>query len=256
MSKYIEFQGKDIEKAIESACKELKLEEGQLNYEIVSHGSSGIFGLVGVRKAKIKVAISEKEGPDISKSDAKLKQRVDSLVDSAFGKPKQENKTLPNDNDKAGATKYGLEIIQTFVDAITEGATVEAELQEDRILFKITGGNTAILIGKRGQTLEAIQYLVDKMLNKRSAKRIRILVDVGCYLESRKENLQKLALKLAEKAKRLGKPMTIGQMNAHDRRIVHIHLKNEEGVRTQSIGEGYYRKLMIFPKRRKRNRRS
>ena len=80
-------------------------------------------------------------------------------------------------------------------------------------------------------------------------------MDVEGYLEKRKVNLQMMASRMAEKAKRTNKPVTIGQMNAHDRRIVHIHLKDENGVRTQSIGEGYYRKLMVFPKNKAGNRR-
>jgi spoIIIJ-associated protein len=87
------------------------------------------------------------------------------------------------------------------------------------------------------------------MINKKSTNRIRVLVDVEGYLDKRKNNLQQIASRMAEKAKRTKKPVTIGQMNSHDRRIVHIHLKDESGVRTQSIGEGYYRKLMIFPKK-------
>jgi spoIIIJ-associated protein len=87
------------------------------------------------------------------------------------------------------------------------------------------------------------------MINKKSNNRIRVVVDVEGYLEKRKNNLQQMASRMAEKAKRTKKPVTIGQMNAHDRRIVHIHLKDEKGVRTQSIGDGYFRKLMIFPKK-------
>ena len=93
------------------------------------------------------------------------------------------------------------------------------------------------------------------MINKKSTNRIRVLVDVEGYFDKRKNNLKLMASRMAEKAKRTKKPVTIGQMNAHDRRIVHIHLKDESGVRTQSLGEGYYRKLMIFPKKQTGNRR-
>jgi len=87
------------------------------------------------------------------------------------------------------------------------------------------------------------------MINKKTTNKIRVMVDVEGYLEKRKANLQQMASRMAEKAKKIRKPVTIGQMNAHDRRIVHIHLKDENGIRTQSIGDGYYRKLMIFPKK-------
>jgi spoIIIJ-associated protein len=83
-----------------------------------------------------------------------------------------------------------------------------------------------------------------------------VLVDVEGYLKTRKNNLQKLATKMAEKAKRTQKPVTIGQMNAYDRRTVHLHLKSNNAVRTQSVGDGYYRKLIVFPKKRRRNRQN
>ena len=113
-----------------------------------------------------------------------------------------------------------------------------------------------MLIGKRGQTLEAIQYLVEKIVNKQNEARIRILVDVEGYLDTRQSNLKRMASKMADKAQKINKPVTIGQMNAYDRRIVHLHLKDNQAVRTQSVGEGYYRKLVIFPKRRKRTKKS
>ncbi len=106
-----------------------------------------------------------------------------------------------------------------------------------------------MLIGKRGQTLDAIQFIVEKIINKRQHKRVRIQVDVGGYLEKRKANLKELASRTAEKVCKSGKPCSIGMMNAHDRRIVHLTLKNDKRIRTQSIGNGSLRKLMIFPKK-------
>lgn len=101
-----------------------------------------------------------------------------------------------------------------------------------------------------------MQYLVEKIVNKQCEQRVRLLVDVEGYLETRKANLKSMATKMAEKAKRRNKPVTIGQMNAYDRRTVHMHLKNNNAVRTQSVGEGYYRKLIIFPKKRRRGNRN
>ena len=101
-----------------------------------------------------------------------------------------------------------------------------------------------------------MQYLVEKIVNKQNEQRVRVLVDVEGYLKTRKTNLQKMASKMADKAKKTSKPVTIGQMNAYDRRTVHMHLKNNNAVRTQSVGEGYYRKLIIFPKKRRRGNRN
>jgi spoIIIJ-associated protein len=140
--------------------------------------------------------------------------------------------------------------LQRIIDAITEDAKISVEQDAERIFFNVNGGNAGILIGKRGQTLDAIQSIVDKVVNKHKEKRTRVLVDIEGYLETRKENLEKLAIRLAEKSKRTGKPMSLGQMNAYDRRIAHIALKDNPDVQTRSRGEGPLRKLVIFPKKR------
>jgi spoIIIJ-associated protein len=144
----------------------------------------------------------------------------------------------------------GLETLQRMADLITEGATVEAETNRDHLTLKITGGNAGILIGRKGQTLDAMQFLTDKIINRKSEARVRVKVDVEGYIETRKSNLKHLALKMAEKAKKTGKPATINQMSAQDRRIVHLTLKDDTRVRTQSMGDGYYRRLVIFPKKK------
>jgi spoIIIJ-associated protein len=142
-----------------------------------------------------------------------------------------------------------------MIDFITTGAAITVKNNGERIKYHITGGNTGVLIGKRGQTLEAMQYLVDKIVSKKFEKRFRLQIDVEDYLKNRRTNLENMAKRMGEKAKRTGKPMSFGQMSAHDRRIVHITLKEDNAVRTQSMGDGYYRKLVIFPKKRNGRRK-
>jgi spoIIIJ-associated protein len=137
-----------------------------------------------------------------------------------------------------------------MADLITEDAYVEAIAQENKLTLQIKGGNTGILIGRKGQTLDAMQFLTDKIINRQSESRVRVKVDIEGYMETRKANLKHLALKMAEKAKKTGRPATINQMSAQDRRIVHLALKDDAQVRTQSMGDGYYRRLVIFPKKR------
>jgi spoIIIJ-associated protein len=144
----------------------------------------------------------------------------------------------------------GLETLQKMADLITDDATVEAQTHRDHLTLKITGGNAGILIGRKGQTLDAMQFLTDKIINRKSEARVRVKVDVEGYIETRKSNLRHLAIKMAEKAKKTGKPATINQMSAQDRRIVHLALKDDNRVRTQSMGDGYYRRLVIFPKKK------
>ncbi|MCB2145049.1 MAG: KH domain-containing protein [Deltaproteobacteria bacterium] len=216
----------------------------------MAYGSSGIFGLVGVKKAKIKVFVEDettkkkrvKPEKPIDKNGTVDNFEVTVSAEASLG----SEMSSKYDDDLLGS---GIQGLQTIINGITVGATVNLIQKKDKLIFTISGGESGVLIGKRGQTLEAIQYLLEKMINKKSTNRVRILVDVEGYLDKRKNNLQQMASRMAEKAKRTKKPVTIGQMNAHDRRIVHIYLKDETRVRTQSIGEGYYRKLMIFPKK-------
>ncbi|SLM28332.1 R3H domain protein (Single-stranded nucleic acid binding protein) (modular protein) [Desulfamplus magnetovallimortis] len=147
------------------------------------------------------------------------------------------------------AVRVGRETLQKMVSMITDEAIVVAETDEDRLLLRVEGGNSGVLIGRRGQTLEAMQYITDKIINRFSQSRVRLKVDIEGYMETRKANLQSLAYKMADKARKTGKPATINQMTAQDRRIVHLALKDDYRVRTQSMGEGYYRRLVIFPKK-------
>jgi spoIIIJ-associated protein len=251
MTEYAEFEGKNVDKALEKASSVLNQAIDKLDYDVVSYGSTGIFGLVGVKKAKIRVKTGpEQISPEMEKA---ARDEARHLVADAF---EDDNVQTHDDNDTSWevAMADGRLFLQQLVQYISEGATVAGERRNGRIVFKIEGGNSGLLIGKKGQTLESIQYLIEKVVNKKNETRIRVLVDVEGYLGARKENLHRLAGKLAEKAKKLNKPVTIGQMNAYDRRIVHLFLKENSAVRTQSVGEGYYRKLVIFPKKRRRSK--
>ncbi|MFP4346916.1 MAG: RNA-binding cell elongation regulator Jag/EloR [Desulfococcaceae bacterium] len=315
MSSCLEFEGKVVEKALQKASEALNIPKDKIKYNVVSYGSSGIFGLVGAKKAKICVTLP----PDKSKSKSKTDSRPDkksvpspaapaaaestsasapaepsegtssepayrsasALVREAFDLPPESVETdedvappevepaepepevepstepstpvsEPKEADAAEALALGKEALQRIIDLITTDAEIHVENNGDRYLLNVQGGNPGVLIGKKGQTLEAIQYLVEKIVNRHSDKRIRIQVDVEGYLENRRSNLRSLAKRLADKTKQNGKPSTLGQMNAHDRRIVHLTLKDDTEIRTQSIGEGFYRKLVIFPKKKKK----
>ena len=256
MSKSYEFQAKNVEQALSQASDALNIPVEKIKHEVVAYGSSGIFGLVGVKKAKIKVFIDEerKKKAQRPRSEQKRTQALETIEPASGRQPTDIPSTDAPDVDEE-LISFGTKALEQIVGGITAEATVQFEKRGDRLCYAVTGGDSGVLIGKRGQTLEATQYLLEKMINKRSAHRVRVIVDVEGYLEKRKSNLKQMASRMAEKAKKIQKPVTIGQMNAHDRRIVHIHLKDESGVRTQSIGNGYYRKLMIFPKKQTDARR-
>lgn len=278
MSPWMEFEEKTVAKAIEKACLELNIEKDKIKHDVISYGSSGIFGLVGAKKAKIRVDVPGEEpvvpekktgGTEVGAIAAEVpataasagEQRETKVLQAEPLEEKTEapaqdaplrevhdedgGKTTENDNPLS----LGEAMLQRIVDFITHSAKVVGRAENNDLFFTVEGGNAALLIGKRGQTLQAMQYLVEKVVNKQSEGRYRVQVDIEGYVENRKSNLRQLAARMAEKSKRTGKPVTIGQMNAHDRRIVHMSLKEDGQVRTQSMGEGYYRKLVIFPKR-------
>ena len=262
MSAKLEFKAKNIDKAVERACEELKLPKDELKYEVLSYGSSGIFGLSGTKKAKIRVKLPEdtlatdentvsadhKNLYTDEYAPSKDSDVTDSSDAAANLDPNKDNQALfsfPGDPAEMGRL-----VLQRIVDTITSDAKISAEKDEDRLLFNVSGGNAGVLIGKRGQTLDAIQTIVNKVVNKHNQSRTRVLVDVEGYLQTRRENLEKMAVRLAEKSKKIGKPMTLGPMNAYDRRIVHLALQDFSAVQTRSRGEGPLRKLVILPKKR------
>lgn len=278
MTSALEFEGKNIENAIKKACEKLKIKEDKLKYDVISYGSTGIFGLVGTKKAKIRV-ISPKRGknkireedetPDEFNGTLKEEDKAEiaSIIEESFGEVEEDSikdtqdivsvaedtdqavKEDTNQKDDVSAINAGEMILKKIVDLITTDAEITVEQEKRVVKYNIRGGNTAVLIGKKGQTLEAMQYIVEKIVNKQSTEKLRIQVDIEGYLENRRISLERLSTKLAEKSKRIGKPVTIGQLNAFDRRVVHLVLKNDSDIRTQSIGDGFYRKLVIFPKK-------
>ncbi len=301
-----EFTGKDIDTAIDAACSALKISRKDLQYEVLSTGASGIFGIVGRRDAKIRVKQSSSQASDTDMEGVK------SIVDEAFGekpagkqksskakKPKKQpagkkaasqkpespieksqEKDVQNppenhepEHEQAHskelpaarkppvdvpqtAIDLGLEAVRKMADLITDETVVTADTKEDVLTLKIEGGNSGILIGRKGQTLDAMQFLVDKMINRQEEDRVRVRMDIQGYMETRKANLRHLAQKMAAKAKNTGRPATINQMSAQDRRIIHMALKNDSQIRTQSMGDGYYRRLVIFPKKKYKENKS
>ncbi len=263
-----EFSGKDVDAAVKSACSALGITRDKLKYDVMSAGASGIFGIVGRKDALIKVQVPESDDQQDAKAEM---EGIKSIVDEAFGEETRSNappsrdldmdepeETEPEEDDDTAepvdvtreSIDLGVEALQKMADLITDDAVVNADTQQDRLTLKIEGGNSGILIGRKGQTLDAMQFLADKIINRHSEARVRVRVDIEGYMETRKANLRHLALKMAEKAKKTGRPATINQMSAQDRRIVHLALKNDNRVRTQSMGDGYYRRLVIFPQKK------
>lgn len=148
------------------------------------------------------------------------------------------------------------EIARSFVEPIFAelGAAPEyhTEIREGILWIILSGEKLGLLIGRRGETLNAIQYLANLAVNRKRGERVRLVLDVEGYRESREQTLQALAKKMADKAVRSGRRVELEPMNPHERRIVHIALQNDKRVETASHGEEPYRRVVITAKRRRR----
>lgn len=210
---YLEFEGKTTEEAIEQASAHFQLPPESLDIEIISVGSPGLFGLGG-RKARIR---------------AGLKGEGDLAL-------------LPQTQ----------ELLKQILELMGERATVTGQLdQEDRLSLRIEAEDAGLLIGKQGQTLEALQYLLTKMVAKKTRHKVRVVVDIESYRVRQQEALTQLALKSGEKAKKSGRPITLNPMNPHDRRIIHLALQGDKELKTMSRGEGLFKKVVVYPVRKK-----
>lgn len=240
-----EFEGRSVERALKKAGQELDIAAEELTYDIIRKGTSGIFGLVGAKKAKISVTL-----PKSDKNDTP--EKID------FTPPK-----ISEADAVEAALEHSNAFLTTLAETITQEISIESTLTPKKLKINLGGTNPAMLIGRRGETLEALQYLTEKMVNKKLPERMRVQLDVEGYMQNRRSNIRNLSLRLAEKAKLRGRPVTVGQMPPHERRLVHVTLRDEPGVRTQSVGAGFIRKIMIFPengrpyrRRKSRPRRS
>ncbi|MGD9017244.1 MAG: RNA-binding cell elongation regulator Jag/EloR [Desulfobacterales bacterium] len=230
-----EFVGRNLKNAIDSACKALDITPDEIQYDVLSNGSSGIFGLGRFRKARIRIV----EDPMASDSPTK---------EDDFDKQKPPVHGAGEEVLAGDKIAIGERVLRRIVDTLSPESIIHVERNGTCVKYQLKGGSSGLLIGKRGQTLEAIQMLIEKSVNRSGGERVHIAVDVEEYLQNRRIGLIKTARRYAEKVKKDGKSVSMGYLNAQDRRTIHLALKNDSGILTQSSGNGYVRKLNIYPK--------
>ena len=223
-----EFEGKTTEQAIQNAARELNLPVEELNIDVIEPGSAGIFGLVGGRKAKIKVTL--KTPSELGEEEEEQKPR--------------ETRAEPQEDD----VNFAKRTLEEILALIPVEATIAASGGEGRINLSIQGDRSGLLIGRKGNTLDALQFLVNKIVSKALEKKIDVVIDSENYRRRREDSLTEMALKMGDKAKRIKKPVTTNPMNPHDRRLVHLALKDDEHLETRSRGEGLLKRVVIIPK--------
>lgn len=146
----------------------------------------------------------------------------------------------------SAALKAG-ELLSGMLSKMTFECRVTATETDDTIILSIAGDDSGLLIGRRGQNLDALQYILNKAVNKSDTERKMIVVDSEEYRKRREESLLGMAERIREKVKKTQKPLSLSHMNAHDRRIIHLALQEDETLVTRSRGEGEYRKVIVLP---------
>jgi spoIIIJ-associated protein len=228
---YVEAEGDTIDEAIENALKTLGTERDRITVDVLSEGRKGILGF-GAQKARIRAEL----------------RKPGAAINSTAGTAGLDRPIVAAET--SAAAKKAEAVLSEILKLMDIKASVGARRGEkdDEIVLEIRAENSGLLIGRKGQTLEALQYLVTRIAGERSGSEApHILVDTENYRERRRKSLEDMALRLGEKAKRQRKTVTVEALSAADRRIIHAALQDDPWVTTKSLGQGSYRRLLIIP---------
>ncbi len=256
MNRY-EAIAKTADQAIEEILAKLDCTIDQVDIEIYEESAKGLFGFLKSNQFRV---VGTKKGSSTDTFDT-----VDTVEKT---EKKAVEKAVISDNQSRN-TKYGtgeakielsaselearLNNAKSFLTQVLKDmnikAEVDASVKNNAIALNIEGENMGIVIGKRGQTLDALQYLVSLVVNKNSSSYVRVIIDTENYREKRREALVRLANKLANKAVRYNKDMNLEPMNPYERRIIHSSLQGNKNVGTRSDGKEPYRRVVIYPRR-------
>lgn len=208
---YVEISAKTVNDAITEACQKFGVTSDKLDYEIVEEGSAGFLG-IGSKPAVIKAAAKIEE--------LSVEETANRFLEDVFA-------------------------------AMNMTVAVDVRYNEDERTMDIdlSGDEMGVLIGKRGQTLDSLQYLVSLVVNKETEEYVRVKVDTENYRQRRKETLENLAKNIAYKVKKTRRPVSLEPMNPYERRIIHSVLQNDRYISTHSEGDEPFRRVVVTYKR-------
>jgi len=259
MTDFITVEEKTVEDALTEAKIILGAASDEIEYEIIEQGSKGILG-IGAKNALIKARKIEKHTEDTAKKET---LKTDDTINTE-NKIKETSIISENENhqktDTAILSDTEIDNIKSNTDAFLNtlfsdlNMTVKVEQkfnnEDNSLLIELSGDEMGLLIGKRGQTLDSLQYLTSLVVNKDIGSYVHIKIDTENYRERRRATLENLAFNIATKVKRTGRAVTLEPMNPYERRIIHYSLQGDKNVSTHSEGAEPYRKIIIAPKRR------
>jgi spoIIIJ-associated protein len=227
----VEKTAKTIEEAVQSALEELNAEKDNVDIEILEQPVRGIFGILGSKLAKVKVSIKE----DNTSKNTREKNKENKVI-------RITDFTL----EKEKARKF----LRDVLEAMDIKAEIRMKVTSDNLYINLAGPKMGIIIGRRGQTLDSLQYLVSIVVNKDKDRDnfVKVILDTEDYRKKREETLQRLARRLADNVQKTGKNVELEPMNPYERRIIHYTLQEFENITTYSEGEEPYRKVIISHK--------
>ena len=213
-----------------------------------------------VQKERVKDAPREraKENSRAQEKEAKKERVKDAPKERVKDAPKERVKESPKEYDEKDIqqiTEKAKESLSVILANLQVEYKVEVKRRDDQILMNIHCDNENFLIGRRGTTLDAVQYLVNRIANKDIEEKIQVVLDTSDYRVNRKQRLEKLALRLSKRVKTTGKSVTVAPMNPHDRRIIHLTLQDDTSIRTLSRGTGFMRRIIISSNRSSKHRK-
>ena len=257
---YIEVKAKTIDDAITDALVQLGITSYQLDYEVIEKGSAGILGLGrkdAVIKARKKVIVPEK------KAEPVVEKKVEVPTSKKEAAPVAKEEKVEKTEKAPAPAKAPVMIdfasleksVKEFLSQVFAAMELEVEIltkvdEENKVIdVEFKGPEMGMLIGKRGQTLDSLQYLTNLAVNKQSDSYIKVKLDTEDYRKRRKETLENLAKNIAYKVKRTKRPVSLEPMNPFERRVIHSALQNDKYVSTHSEGEEPYRHVVVTLKR-------
>lgn len=261
----VRITAKTIEAAVAEGLEKLGISREEAVVHVVEQPSSGLFGLIHKKMAVVDISAPDEEVPEDTVEEAspaeEAKEETPAEVPQAEKAAEEVKEEAPAEEKKAEREepafdpeeqKKVAEEAKTFLTGVFAGmhlaVTMECRMTEERIMINLVGDGLGILIGKHGQTLDALQYLTNLAAGKSFRHHYFILLDVENYRERRQDTLEALARRLAGKVKRTGEEVRLEPMAAGERRIIHLALQDDHAVSTDSEGEAPYRYVVIRPK--------
>jgi spoIIIJ-associated protein len=236
---YKEFKGKTKNDAITEACKYYSIPSDKLEYNVIDEGKTGFLGM-GAKPAIISARIKEDVNEEVIEP---VKLSETPTIASV-----KETASKIEDVDVEAITK---KFLNDVFEAMNIKVNIEAAYNDSlkSLDVELSGDEMGVLIGKRGQTLDSLQYLISLVVNKGTGEYIRVKVDTENYRERRKETLENLAKNISYKVKRTRRSVSLEPMNPYERRIIHAALQNDRYVTTHSEGDEPFRRVVVSPKR-------